>query len=310
MTDPHHHAVLLYDDADELRAAVADRADGELVVLACRPEHNRLLAAACPGALLQPRPETFRRPVAVLAAVRRLLRHPDRRPGAPVRYVAEPDHGTTAGDWARAATYDAACDVALAGEPMTTVSAYPRAGTPAEVLSGRVHTTPDGDAPRPDPGVPPVRLLSGSRDRYDIGPVRARAAEALAGLPTLIRTDFVAALNEVLTNAYLHGRPPVDVTVWLTADRVEGRVTDRGPGFDDPLAGYRPGSGGTRTGSGLWLARQACDDVDAWPAPEGFTVRLATAIAPELARQTYGAIARAEVAQARVDFRQVRSRPR
>ncbi|MEU7873042.1 hypothetical protein [Dactylosporangium sp. NPDC049140] len=74
MTDPHHHAALLYDDADDLRAAFADRADGELVVLACRPEHNRLLAVACPGALLQPRPETFRRPVAALAAVRRLLR--------------------------------------------------------------------------------------------------------------------------------------------------------------------------------------------------------------------------------------------
>nr|BFE57878.1 hypothetical protein GCM10020063_024040 [Dactylosporangium thailandense] len=293
------HHVLHYDDAEELRAALADRPAGAFVVLACRPEHNALL----PDALRLPRPAVHHRPVAVLAALRRLLRHPARPLGAPIWVLAEPEVGTTRADLARAAAFEAARPVTLAGEPMTTIAAYPRAETPAGVFD-----PPQLDAPVPEPDAAPVLCLPASHDRQDIVGIRARLSMSLAGLPTLVRTDFVAAVNEVLTNAYVHGTPPVDVAVWVTRGRVECRVTDRGPGFRDPLAGYRPAPGGTRSGNGLWLARQASDELTAWAGPDGFTVRLTTAVAPGLALQTQGALARAEVAAARVRFRQFGNR--
>ncbi|WP_433605134.1 ATP-binding protein [Dactylosporangium sp. CA-139114] len=289
------HHVLRYDDADELRAALADRPDGAFVVLACRPEHHALL----PDGLRLPRPAVHHRPAAVLAALRRLPRHPARPLGAPIWLLAEPDVGATRADLARAAAFEAARPVTLAGEPMTTITAYPRAETPA-----RVFAPPMPDAPVPVPDAAAALRLPPSHDRRDIVGIRARLSASLADLPILVRTDFIAAVNEVLTNAYVHGAPPVDVAVWVTRGRVECRVTDRGPGFRDPLTGYRPGPGGTRSGTGLWLARQACDEVTAWPGLDGFTVRLATAVAPGPALQTQGALARAEVAAARVRLRQ------
>ena len=41
-------------------------------------------------------------------------------------------------------------------------------------------------------------------------------------------------------------------------------ISDQGPGFDDPFAGYGPAHGEdlSRGGMGLWLARQLCDHVD------------------------------------------------
>jgi hypothetical protein len=57
-------------------------------------------------------------------------------------------------------------------------------------------------------------------------------------------------------------------------------VTDQGPGFDDPLAGYAPLDTRhlDRGGAGLWLARQCCDRLDMSTDPDGFTVRLSIAI--------------------------------
>ena len=66
------------------------------------------------------------------------------------------------------------------------------------------------------------------------------------------------------------------IRLWSTARQTVCTVTDAGPGFDDPLAGYLPAHGGdmSRGGMGLWLARQLCDQVTLARTPDGFTVRL------------------------------------
>ncbi|WP_407636908.1 ATP-binding protein [Hamadaea tsunoensis] len=228
---------------------------------------------------------------------------------ARVWYIAEPDVGTTRVAWRRAADYEAACGFALASCALTTVCAYPRSmfGPVLETVR-RTHPrllTADGPVPNPayrdvlpaglgngpalpEPAGSPVLHIAGSVTLAEVAGIRARLAEALRDVPALVRTDFVAAVNEVLTNAYLHGIPPVDLTVWASAAWIEGRVTDRGRGFTDPLAGYVPESDGRRAHAGLWLVRQACDEFDTWRTPAGFTVRVATPVTADLRLYTAG----------------------
>jgi anti-sigma regulatory factor (Ser/Thr protein kinase) len=72
----------------------------------------------------------------------------------------------------------------------------------------------------------------------------------------------------------------VRLRLWGSADRVVCTISDRGPGMDDPFAGYGPAHGTdlSRGGMGLWLARQLCDHVDVVDNGAGLTVRLTTAL--------------------------------
>jgi anti-sigma regulatory factor (Ser/Thr protein kinase) len=61
--------------------------------------------------------------------------------------------------------------------------------------------------------------------------------------------------------------------VGRVGDRFVCELTDRGPGFDDPLAGYLPPRDGN-PGAGLWIARQATSRLDMIRAADGMTLRL------------------------------------
>jgi anti-sigma regulatory factor (Ser/Thr protein kinase) len=78
------------------------------------------------------------------------------------------------------------------------------------------------------------------------------------------------------SNAARHGRPPIGLRLWISSDRIVCTITDRGPGWDDPFAGYGPAHGEdlSRGGMGLWLARQLCDHVDIATDAYGTRVRL------------------------------------
>ena len=51
-------------------------------------------------------------------------------------------------------------------------------------------------------------------------------------------------------------------------------IGDRGPGLDDPLAGYVPPTPGQPGGEGLWISRRLVSRVELIPAEPGLTVRL------------------------------------
>ncbi len=105
---------------------------------------------------------------------------------------------------------------------------------------------------------------------------RVQAALAQSGLPADRAADFVVAVNEVATNALLHGRPPVEVRLWLTPTRYLCAVTDHGPGFDGAAAGFAPAREDLADGGmGLVLARQMSDELTTSVTATGFTVRLA-----------------------------------
>jgi anti-sigma regulatory factor (Ser/Thr protein kinase) len=94
--------------------------------------------------------------------------------------------------------------------------------------------------------------------------------------PPDVLGDFVLALDEMTSNAFRHGRPPVDVRLWGGDDRLVCTVRDTGPGPVHPFVGYGPAHGEdlARGGMGLWLARQLTDHVEVEHDAVGVTVRL------------------------------------
>jgi anti-sigma regulatory factor (Ser/Thr protein kinase) len=78
--------------------------------------------------------------------------------------------------------------------------------------------------------------------------------------------------TEIAANAVRHGGGIEEVRVGRVDGRFVCEVIDRGPGFDDTVAGYlvpRPG-----TGKGLWVARQLTWRLESFRSQRGFTVRM------------------------------------
>jgi anti-sigma regulatory factor (Ser/Thr protein kinase) len=111
--------------------------------------------------------------------------------------------------------------------------------------------------------------------------VRLRDWLAELGAAASDRTDVELAVWEAAVNAIVHGRPPAgDATVTVRASlddagRAVIQVSDRGrwrpPGSADPGRAW-PG------GQGLSVIRQATDEMDIAPGPDGTTVTMRRAL--------------------------------
>lgn len=168
-------------------------------------------------------------------------------------------------------------DVALATHPWVLadgeLAENPGYREPAEVVAElQLSRVPD-----PIEATEPTLALL---DLDDMRTLRRAVNQVLADSPLSQEAaqDFVLAIDEIVANAAEHGVPPVDVRLWCSRDRLLCAVTDHGPCFEDPLAGYGPAHGDMSVGGmGLWLARRSVDDLVAAPAAgsgEGCTVRL------------------------------------
>lgn len=137
--------------------------------------------------------------------------------------------------------------------------------SPFELLRRR-----NADVARPPPGAattPMPHDLAAARDFIETECLRA-------GVPIVPAMDLVIAANEVLTNALAHGGGAVGVWVWAEEGRLLCQVEDRGPGIEDPLAGYRPPNDVASDGRGLWIARQLVDLLQIDGGQPGTRVRL------------------------------------
>ena len=102
--------------------------------------------------------------------------------------------------------------------------------------------------------------------------VRARAADR--GLDRGVVAELELAVTEVLTNALVHGSPPVRVHVYDEDQTWVWHVQDGGGVPMDPLAGLLPPAELADHGYGLWLARQLVAAVDVGCDDTGTHVRL------------------------------------
>jgi anti-sigma regulatory factor (Ser/Thr protein kinase) len=305
----HLHDALLYDSAAELTAAAVPfllegLAAGEAAVIAASARTAGILREALddePRVQVLERSAVYRkRTPTAITAFRRLAEQRSAEGIGRVRVVGEVDFGSTEREWLEWQRYEAVINDALAAWPLWGLCVFDTQRLPDQVLDSALRThpnlvTPEGRGANPlfsDPGrylrslpVPrepledtPPRLAAS--DVADFIGLRHTVAAELAALhaPRELLEDFLIAMDEMTSNAVRHGQPPVDVRLWISADRVVCTITDRGPGWGDPFAGYGPAHGEdlSHGGMGLWLARQLCDHVDISATTNDMTVRLTT----------------------------------
>jgi anti-sigma regulatory factor (Ser/Thr protein kinase) len=89
----------------------------------------------------------------------------------------------------------------------------------------------------------------------------ARNTAIDVGLPQRRADDLALAVNEVATNAIVHGRPPTTVRIRPRPGELVWEVSDTGAGIRDPFEGGQAPPIEASRGRGLWLARRLCDAV-------------------------------------------------
>ncbi|GAB3770710.1 anti-sigma regulatory factor (Ser/Thr protein kinase) [Nocardioides ginsengisegetis] len=125
---------------------------------------------------------------------------------------------------------------------------------------------------------PPGAITLDCASRADVAAARrlVHARGTAAGLDSTVVDDVALAVTEVLTNALLHGAPPVRLHMYDEGATWVCHVHDGGRGPLDPLTGVLPPAEPSDHGYGLWLARQLCTAVDVGNDRSGTHVRLHT----------------------------------
>lgn len=107
--------------------------------------------------------------------------------------------------------------------------------------------------------------------------VRQQVADVArrCGLTPQRVSDWVIAVNELMTNAIRHGGDAGQLRVWENG-RLICEVQDNGPGFSaaeyvSPRNRPAPSAAG---GMGLWIAQQMTDDLQIDAGPAGTVVRI------------------------------------
>jgi anti-sigma regulatory factor (Ser/Thr protein kinase) len=126
------------------------------------------------------------------------------------------------------------------------------------------------------PWADPIGASTPALELSDPSPARARDAigvlQATAALDQEDLAGLLLSVSEAVSNAIMHGRPPVRLRAWAEPGRIVVTVTDGGLGPADPVAGLMPAGG--PGGLGLWLSHQLCAYVSLWRGPEGFSIRM------------------------------------
>ena len=233
--------------------------------------------------------QTYTRPARAVAAYYGTLLE-QLRSAPSVRAVADMQLGPADEAFEVWTGYEAICNVAYAHLPAWVVCTYNANGLPDQVLDTalRTHTAVLGDrwepsdryedpravvrqaTPDPEP-LPELRSFSVGDDLESF---RERLAAELVAerVPQRAALEMLVAATEVAANAIRHGRGIAKVRTGRSDGRFVCEVIDRGPGFDDPLAGYLVPRDGI--GTGLWVARQLAWRLDLFHARAGFTARL------------------------------------
>ncbi|XVV15484.1 anti-sigma factor RsbA family regulatory protein [Actinoplanes sp. CA-131856] len=239
----------------------------------------------------------YARPASAIDRYRRMLREYGATGPAQVRLTGEVPHPGTGAPWDWWARYEAAINRAFENFPVWGLCPYDTRILPADVMADVRSTHPfiaDGAAHAANPGfVVPETFLAGPRPGWrdpledgaplatfhDPFPAQVRTAITRAGRSTSLGENDIRGLvlgaSEAVSNAILHGTPPVTVRLWSSPERIVVAVTDTGEGPREPFVGLFPTSAAAaRGGLGLWLAFQSCGLVTLGHGPDGFTIRL------------------------------------
>jgi anti-sigma regulatory factor (Ser/Thr protein kinase) len=304
-----HDALFFATSAELVESAVpfltAGLDAGQEAVLVCSEAHNRAIADALESSLGgHPRitclaqSDMYLHAPSAIAEFRRFMRGRSGADDAGVRLVGEVPFGDDEQTWQEWTRFEAMCNVALRHFPLWSRCVYDLSAlSPAVIRAGRLTHPHLHDGAKRSPNgeyVDPAELLRLVGDPVLAAPVPEVPAVRLDPVETLRQAreavrdyldrlgasedataELVLAASEVIANALRHGTPPVSLHLWRVDASVVCAVTDQGPGFEDPLAGFVPGGGSDdlpEARMGLCLVRSLCDDVVLERTEDGFRV--------------------------------------
>jgi anti-sigma regulatory factor (Ser/Thr protein kinase) len=305
----HVHEALFYESDDELLDSVVPfleeglkAAEPTMVVLNDRAAELLRAAVDRPELVFLGGRDRRHDPASTIRTQRELIAGHVAGGARHVRVLGEVPHTGHGSPWEWWARYEATINHAYAEFPLWNVCPYDLRITPEAVVDDVLRTHPwlaaDGGSRGQNPRYEDPRqfLLSRSAtadpletaaapqfDLVDPTPGAARRAVRSCGalLPAAAFDidDVVLCVNEAVSNALLHGRPPVRVRLWSTAERIVASIADRGEGPGDPFVGLVPAvhaesATGGSAGLGLWMAHQMCSHLTVDRTDSGFTVRL------------------------------------
>lgn len=293
------HTVFVYEsDEDYLGAAVeflqAGLEAGEGALVVAPRDRQALIRRA-----LEPVPQEVEfldlraiadRPAKMLAAQYAALFERLRRFPA-MRLLVGVEAGPSQDGWPAWIGYEAALERLLAPMPVWALCGYDARQTPAPLLEAVLRGHPERlDGPSPDAGhadavellreftpaplpLPELRTVARGTESETL---REQLGAGLAevGIEGSRAMEALVAANEAILNATRHGEPPVEIRVGRFEERLVCEVVDRGPGFDDPLAGFDPPGDPQGRAPGLWVMRQVVRRLETFRSADGFTVRL------------------------------------
>jgi anti-sigma regulatory factor (Ser/Thr protein kinase) len=298
-TDFLHHA-LLYDSDEQLVEHVAPflregLEEGPTIAVLTRRHWSLLreeLGSEAGGIPFIDCDDFYVRPVDTIAAYDETVTELLASGATSVRAAAEIPLQATRREWSDWISYEAIVNRALETRPIDVLCLYGTQEAPDHVIDAvwRTHHLVEGDAsaghphyhdprevvatqtekPRP---VPSLHTLEATVDPLEFRELLA-AELAEAGAPEAKALDLLLAASEVFENARRHGGGATRVRAGLVDGWFACEIEDRGPGLDDPLAGYLPPGAEEAHGEGLWIARRLVRRLELLDNAPGLTVRL------------------------------------
>jgi hypothetical protein len=312
-TAAQFHETGFYSSDAEFRALILPFAEegvaaGQPVILGYDQRKTRLLRSW----LVNPSAVTciaesslYATPAGAIAAYRKLFQRHTAAGATQIRIAGDVPHEGNGGSFEGWDRYEAAVNTVWSEFPVHSRCLYDASAAAPQVLDTAMRThpylvLPSGER-RPshryqDPSAfevlpPPPDPVEQSAPAIELACLTtAQARHALTStgrghVPGPRLQHLVTGVSEAVSNALLHGRPPVTVRIWTAPGRIVVHVHDTGPGPAGPLAGLTPASASPGLpGSGLWLIHL----LDIHPAfirsGDGFTLRL-RATAPAVPAQ-------------------------
>ncbi len=293
------HAVTVFEDDERLAAQVAGFLEegveiGEATVVVTDDRKWAVLGDALGAAASEvdyvDRDTFYTRPEAALADYDKRVRQLLHDGATAVRLFGELPLVNNSEQVAAWIAYEAILNRAFADHPVSILCGYDTREQPERLVDAvwQTHPLVYGDGGENDryrdpaeivrlhsPSTHPRLALRALEAGDDPVALRRRLQHELeaGGVPPAAASGLVLAVGEVLANADRHGGGVSRMRIGRVADHFVCEISDRGPGIDDPLAGYIPPAG-DKAGSGLWVARQLTRRLDLISTGSGLTVRL------------------------------------